>query len=159
MGETGLYDSLQIAYEFIEQANRLSERNEYEPAYTALQKAKSYAFNNTTLLEDIQRRGEELQAERRQYIKDLETEAIQLFNQERFDGYRARQVLQDLLHQDDHNDLARRLWEELPTKEGVERERRLVEETSTTWPKFGSERANLKKSARAAGPWPSMNAL
>ncbi|MBN1993907.1 MAG: hypothetical protein JW953_14500 [Anaerolineae bacterium] len=128
MSESDLYDSLQIAYEFVEQAERLANNREYEAANIALQKAASYAYNNATLLDDIQQRRQALTEARQRYINQLETEATALFDREQFNDRQARQILQALLNQDEQNELARSLWAELPVKEAAERERRLIEE-------------------------------
>jgi len=127
MTESTLYDSLQIAYEFIEQADRLAGQSEFDTARMALEKAKTYAFNNAALLEDIQQRSDHLNEDHRQYIKQLEAEAADLFNHVHFESQLAREILQTLLNQDSQNKLARSLWEELPAKEAAEREHRLVE--------------------------------
>ena len=74
MSGPGLYDSLQMAYEFIEQADRLADTSEYDAAYLALDKAKTYAFNNEALLDDIQGRYDSLKKAQKQYVKGLETE-------------------------------------------------------------------------------------
>lgn len=80
MSVPSLYDSLQIAFNFMEQAKKLAESKEYEAALAALDKAKAYAFNNEALLEDIQQRFDALRNARRHYIKQLEEEAANLFN-------------------------------------------------------------------------------
>ncbi len=128
MNGTGLYDSLQIASNFMEQAEKLADALEFEAAFTALNKAKSYAFNNDTLLDDIQLRSKTLNNARRHYIKQLEEEAADMFNQEPFDRQKAREVLQTLHQYDGQNEIAQSLWEELQAKEAAERERRLVRE-------------------------------
>ncbi len=128
MSETGLYDSLQIASNFIEQAEKLASTNEFESAFATLKKAKSYAFNNDALLDDIQLRHETLTNARRHYIRQLEEESVDLFNQELFDSQKARQALQALRQQDNQNEIAQSLWEELQAKEAAEREHRLVNE-------------------------------
>ena len=128
MNGTGLYDSSQIANEFLEQAEQLVKDNDYDAAQAALEKAKNYAFNNSDLLTDIQSRYDLVNNARLEYIKQLEAEAVALFSQDRFDGKQARQVLQALLDQDEQSELAKSLWTELPVKEAAEREHRLVEE-------------------------------
>jgi tetratricopeptide (TPR) repeat protein len=128
MSGTGLYDSLQIASNFMEQAEKLAGSNEYKAAITALEKAQSYAFNNEALLENIQLRRDTMRHAQRHYIKQLEDEAAKLFNQEPFDSQKAREVLQLLLQQDGANELAQSLWQELPGREAAERERRMIAE-------------------------------
>ncbi len=128
MSETTLYDSLQIAYEFLKQAEQLTSDHDYEGTGVALEKAKSYAFNNAALLDDIQLRQDSLKEVQGQYIKQLEHKAADLFNHERFDGKQARQVLQLLLDYDNQNQLAKSLWAELASKESAEREHQLVED-------------------------------
>ena len=128
MSGAALYDALQIAYEFVAQAEQLAGGGDYDAAQALLEKAKSYAFNNVALLDDICLRGQTMAQERWQYIKQLEGEAADLFSQERFEGQKGRQVLQTLLQQDGQNELARNLWAELPARENTERERRMVED-------------------------------
>ena len=128
MNGSYLYDSLQIAYEFMERAEQLVANNEYDTAQSALEKAKSYAFNNEALLDDLQSRSDFLNKARGRYIKQLETETADLFNRERFDSQEARQILQALLQHNGQSDLGKSLWAELPARETAERERRLVED-------------------------------
>jgi len=128
MSGSSMYDSLQMAYEFIEQADKLADSSEYGAAYVALEKAKTYAFNNKALLDDIQGRYDALKKAQKQFVKGLEAEAADLFNKDRFDGQKARKVLQVLLQQNGQSQLAQSLWAELPTREAAERERRLVDE-------------------------------
>ncbi len=97
ISETGLFDSLQIACEFMAQSDQLTNNDQYDAAQAALSKARSYAFNNSALLDDIQQRSDTLDKARWQYVKRLETEAADLFNQAQFNGKQARQVLQTLL--------------------------------------------------------------
>lgn len=141
MSAPSLYDSLQIAFNFMEQAEKLAESKEYEAALAALDKAKAYAFNNEALLEDIQQRFDALRNARRHYIKQLEEEAANLFNREPFDAPKAREVLQALLQQDGQSELAQSLWAELPARETAERERQLVvefeQELQAIWQQAG----------------------
>jgi hypothetical protein len=128
MRKTGLYDTLQIASNFMEQAEKLAKTQDFEAAFAMLEKAKSYAFDNAAMLDNIRLRSETLSNAQRHYIKQLEEEAAKLFNREPFDGQKAREVLQTLRQQDKQNEIAQSLWEELHSKEAAERERRLIEE-------------------------------
>ncbi len=100
MNGTNLYDSLQIASNFIEQAEKLADTQEFEAAFAALDKAKSYAFNNDDLLDNIQSQHETLNNARRHYIRQLEEKVADQFNQEPFDGQKARELLQSLRYYD-----------------------------------------------------------
>jgi len=135
------YDSLDIAYGFMERARHLADLGKYDEAHVALDKAKTYAFNNISLLDDIRIRREAISEARRQYIKNLEEEVADIFSGDRFDGQTARELLQALLREDSSNELAKSLWAELPAKEAAERERRLVED-------FQRELDKIWKSAR-----------
>ena len=116
MSRASLYDSLQIAQDFIEQANQFAEDEEYEAAYTALEKARSYAFNNEALANEIEQQSEAINKAHNQYIKALETEAAALFNEAPFDGQKARQILQVLLNQNGRSELAKSLWLNCPLR-------------------------------------------
>ena len=128
MNGSDLYDSLQIASNFMEQAEKLVAAGEYEAAFVALEKAKSYAFQNAALLDDIQLRHEAVSNAHRHYIKQLEDEAANLFNQEPFNSQKAREILHILEQQSDQSELAQTLWQELSVRETAERERRLVQD-------------------------------
>jgi len=127
MDRPSSYDSLQIAYEFMERAQLQANQGKYDEAIVSLKKAESYAFGNSALLDDIQIRREAVGEARRQYIKKLEEEAASFFRGDQFDDQHARQALQNLMREDSNNELAKTLWAELPAKERAERERRLVE--------------------------------
>lgn len=129
MKKTGLYDTLQIASNFLEQAEKLSKNQDFEAAFAMLEKAKAYAFDNEAMLDNIQQRHEALKNLRRHQVRQLEEEAARLFKQDPFDGQKAREVLQALRQQDKDNEIAHSLWEELRAKETVERERRLIAES------------------------------
>lgn len=128
MKKTGLYDTLQIASNFMEQAEKLAKTQDYETAFVMLEKAKLYAFDNQAMLENIRLRSEALNNARRHYLRQLEEEATRLFQQDPFDAQKAREVLQTLRQQDKQNEIAQSLWAELQAKEAAERERRLVAE-------------------------------
>lgn len=128
MKKTGLYDTLQIASNFLEQAEKLAKTQDYETAFVMLDKAKSYAFDNQAMLENVRLRSEALTNARRHYLRQLEEEATRLFQRDPFDAQKAREVLQTLRQQDKPNEIAQSLWAELQAKEAAERERRLVAE-------------------------------
>ncbi|GAB4428119.1 MAG: hypothetical protein Fur0044_25900 [Anaerolineae bacterium] len=128
MKKTGLYDTLQIASNFMEQAEKLAKTQDYETAFVMLEKAKSYAFDNQAMLDNIRLRAEALSNARRHYLRQLEEEATRLFQRDPFEAQKAREVLQTLRQQDKQNEIAQSLWAELQAKEAAERERRLVAE-------------------------------
>lgn len=127
MTQSNIFGSLDIAYEFIERAQQLSDRGKYGEAYSMLDKAESYAFSNTALLDNIRIRRESIRDARQQYIRRLEESAADIFSREPFKSQEAHEALQILLQEDSDNQLAKSLWEELPIKEAAERERHLVE--------------------------------
>ncbi len=79
-------DSLQIAYEFMEHAQQLADAGMYDEACEKLDTAKSYAYQNTPLLDNIRIRREAIVETRQEYIKKLEEEAANIFRAEQFDS-------------------------------------------------------------------------
>lgn len=121
------FDNVQIAYDFIEKAQRLTDDGKYVDAQKALEKAEQYAFNNSALINTIRDRSQAVRETRQQFIKKLETQLADIFNQERFDSTSARNLLHILYKEDPNNKLALSLKDELPTKEAAEQERLSIE--------------------------------
>lgn len=120
-------EHLQLAFDLINKARVYANAGKYIDAQKTLDSAEKYAINNPDLMNNIREHKQAILETRYQFVKKIEEQLIEVFDQERFDSSKARNLLHILQQEDANNELAKALLSELPNKEEAERVRALVE--------------------------------